>query len=438
MFSSRFAILAGYAIAVSAPHCGRTVQCPPPEVKATAIGLAVSPDLTLDAYIDASMSMQGFVADPAMSAYCALVEHLESPFVTGWPGRSSAFFKFGGRVVRLGPGDHRLAQLPGFFSDRQLNRKTNIDVVLDSLDVGHLSLVVTDLVQDQSDVARLVQRLVDRCVEGDLSVGVLGIRSNFDGTVYDQGISNRRFVWKGERPFYVLFIGKHADIAHYYAGLRQTRVFPSWRSHFVLLSRHLLMAQPRLDGTGGLPSLEGFNWDNSLLGGEHVDDRMAQCSAPGGRTIGEIKARMPCSPLENVLQPSGDRIVSSVETQQCDGDGGWQRLPAGRAHAVVEEVRLEKAILIQSLRVHLKDLVRGRVYLFSVRTTAPGSAFQPPGWCSEWDLDPQALAGSTTIGGGFDGSRTLNLHRFVSEVSQAMMRAREPVLSELWYAVKVK
>ena len=79
-----------------------------------------------------------------------------------------------------------------------------------------LAVIVTDLFQDEGDINRLVAQLKEKYLQKELAVGLLGIRSQFDGTVYDAGINVPPIDHQGDRPFYLLVLGRHADIAYYF------------------------------------------------------------------------------------------------------------------------------------------------------------------------------------------------------------------------------
>ena len=89
---------------------------------------------------------------------------------------------------------------------------------------GQLVVIVTDLFQDDSDITLLVNHLKEKYIKKGREVGLFGLRSQFDGTVYDIGIgegsSLRYRSTPGNpetfRPLYLLVLGRHADISHYF------------------------------------------------------------------------------------------------------------------------------------------------------------------------------------------------------------------------------
>ena len=80
---------------------------------------------------------------------------------------------------------------------------------------------MTDLFQDRRDVNLLVSQLKDKYIKNGLEVGLLGLRSEFNGKVYNLGTTPILYRSTPDnpetfRPFYLLVLGRHADIAHYF------------------------------------------------------------------------------------------------------------------------------------------------------------------------------------------------------------------------------
>ena len=84
-----------------------------------------------------------------------------------------------------------------------------------------LVVIVTDLFQDNRDLTVLVSQIKKHYIQKGYEVGILGLRSEFDGTVYDLGDAPLSYQSTPEnpetfRPFYLLVLGRHADISYYF------------------------------------------------------------------------------------------------------------------------------------------------------------------------------------------------------------------------------
>lgn len=94
--------------------------------------------------------------------------------------------------------------------------------------IDKLTVIITDLEGDDGDL--ISQRLRKYYFNQQLrdqgyTVGVWAVKSQFQGYVFDPKTGKARFYYNTEtegksrkdyRPFYVLFIGKYAEIAHYF------------------------------------------------------------------------------------------------------------------------------------------------------------------------------------------------------------------------------
>ena len=216
----------------------------------------VSKRLVARIYFDATLSMQGFVV-PGSTHYTRICPYLESVIVSGWRDETVSFFRFGERVESIDR-DTYLQVGDESFYQTDIGIKTYIEKIIENEDQldkpqsegsdplegatktdvnnmpeegtgadsteNRLVVIVTDLFQDNGDINRLVPELKDKCIKKGVDVGLFGLRSQFDGTVYDIGIgegsSLRYRSTPGNpetfRPFYLLVLGKHADIAHYF------------------------------------------------------------------------------------------------------------------------------------------------------------------------------------------------------------------------------
>ena len=109
---------------------------------------------------------------------------------------------------------------------------------------GQLVVIVTDLFQDDSDITQLIGHLKEKYIRKGHDVGLFGLRSQFDGTVYDIGIGEgssmpyRSTPGNPEtfRPFYLLVLGKYADIAHYFDRLISKWIFGGTNDNFFSIS----------------------------------------------------------------------------------------------------------------------------------------------------------------------------------------------------------
>ncbi|NUM70716.1 MAG: hypothetical protein HUU43_07695 [Ignavibacteriaceae bacterium] len=172
-----------------------------------------SDQINADIYIDATPSMAGFVTDNN-SNYINTLSELESVLNTAFKNGTVNFFSFGNSIQKLSRTEYLNCKTPQFYSQGN----TFIDSVLSKNDTKKVSIIITDLFQDQRDVNSVVKLIRDSCFAKGLDVGIAGIRSEYNGTVYDALTAPYKYTsiksqTNSFRPFYMLFIGKEENIS---------------------------------------------------------------------------------------------------------------------------------------------------------------------------------------------------------------------------------
>ena len=209
----------------------RRVQAPPPEPVAGPIP-PKSDKIKIDIVYDATPSMRGFTEAGESGLYTRVLRKLESAAAKEWPGTEVQLFRFGSEVTPLTSQD-RLAPLrTSFYETRQGFIDTHIDRAVEAADPAKLTVLITDLFQTDTDVTKVTKRLTNKYAAKGLAVGVMGVKGDFRGQVYDIGIYRLHFRFERLRPFYVLALGKHSDVEAYFRSWKPTSsaIIPSFIS----------------------------------------------------------------------------------------------------------------------------------------------------------------------------------------------------------------
>ena len=437
---------------------------PPPHITPGDI----SDSLVARIYFDATLSMQGFVA-PGSTDYTRIRPYLESVIMSGWENEEVNFFRFGEQVEPINRNTYLQAGSVDFYEDENIYRETFIQKIIDYEDrfvsdqmeggstpeesteiegsstpekstevvpsteevnarkeeENPLVVIVTDLFQDRGDINLLVAQLKEKYIKNGLEVGLFGLRSQFDGTVYDTGIGQAPLPYRSDpnapktfRPFYLLVLGRHADIAYYFDRLKANN--PDAKT--IIFSRYLV--NPLLsfkDATIG--PLENLNNDTIT---RNPDPRLKEFRITKKDRPSKISATLEYVPLPHVMPFDSDTLEAfvvtkhtpiketkkSLDPQEClnvkstfskNGDGN--------------ELSVEFSLESSSLKK--------AVYLYEA-TLSPGiDSYQAPKWCSEWDM-----------GAARDGSKTLNLVNFVRNLSQVTARMHHPKIAQFHCYIK--
>ena len=427
----------------------------------------VSDRLVARIYFDATLSMQGFVV-PRPTRYTQMCPYLESVIVSGWKDGKADFFRFGEQVEPIDRDTYLRTGSVDFYENENINRETFIEKIMDYEDqwVGkrmedsntpeepaeveadstpeeatevvipteavnerhienRLVVIVTDLFQDRSDITLLVTQLKEKYIQNGLEVGLFGLRSQFDGTVYDTGIGEEPLPHKSNpqdrktfRPFYLLVLGRHSDIAHYFDRLTANG-FPEART--IILSQYLV--SPLLsfeDATIG--PLENLNRDTIA---RNPDPRLKEFRITKKDRPSKISAILEYVPLPHVMPFDSDTLEAFVVAKHTPIEETKKSLEPQECLNVKSTFSQSGNGNELSVEFGLSSSLQSAVYLYEV-TLRPGiDSYRAPDWCSDWDMGAER-----------DGSKTLNLVNFVRDLSQVTARIHLPKIAQFHCYIK--
>ena len=408
----------------------------------------ISDRLVARIYFDATLSMQGFVV-PDSTHYTRICPSLESVIVSGWRDETVSFFRFGERVEPINRSTYLQSGYENFYEEEDIFGKTYIEKAIENeaqfvkTDIGtsstledttqidandtpqeapvpantegQLVVIVTDLFQDDSDITQLIDYVKEKYIQKGLDVGLFGLRSQFDGTVYDIGSGEGSSLrYRGPRPFYLLVFGKHADIAHYFDRLIANGFS---EAKAIIFSRYLVDRLVTFEGSV-------IRLDN-LISDIFVDDqdsRLKQYEIRRNADPAKITAEMKYNQLPYTM--SFDSIVFDDpiakhapmgETKICpEAEECLEVIPMLSKHEDDNDSKLSVTFELDS-----RSLPGSAVYLYEVTLRSKIDTYQPPDWCLKWDMGMER-----------DGSKTLNLVKFVSDLSLVTARTHYPKIAQ--------
>ena len=424
----------------------------------------ISDRLVARIYFDATLSMQGFVV-PGSTRYTQICPYLESVIVSGWRDVKADFFRFGEQVEPIDRGTYLQAGSVSFYENPNINRETLIQKVIDYEDqlVGNqrkinntpeestepeirntpeeltevgtpteevnesreenlLVVIVTDLFQDNSDINLLVNQLKEKYINKDLEIGLFGLRSQFNGTVYDTGIGQEPLPHQSDpkdpetfRPFYLLVLGRHADIAHYFDRLT-TNGFS--KAQTIIFSRYLVSSLLSFDDASMEPKPDNLNSDTF----ESVPPRVKQFRIVDDSEPAGISATLKYDPLPHTMFFDTDTFESNKFAKYAPIEE-TKRNPDAENCLIVKS-KLSKNELSVDFSLASNNL-QSAVYLYEVTLSPNVEKYRAPDWCSDWDMGEER-----------DGSKTLNLVNFVSNLSQVTARMHQPKIAKFHFYIE--
>lgn len=287
----------GLLTAIFSPKPTEELQCQLPSVG--DVNTNKSDKLEISVNVDGSGSMIGYV-NVNNSNYIQVLEAIES--VIDSSSNTQVEYKRIGHQVINRSDFVRDAKSPMFYDGSNPEKYPKVSSpIQDAIEppsdnIDKMTVIITDLEGDDGDL--ISQRLREFYFNQQLrdqgyTVGVWAIRSQFQGAVYDSNTGKTKFSYDTEtegknqedyRPFYVLFIGKYAEIAHYFDQIKQLHsqlindsqmlIFPA--SNIVKQAINLgtlktLEETVKLPDNGQLDRLVGLEDENVIVRTENDD-----------------------------------------------------------------------------------------------------------------------------------------------------------------------
>ena len=417
--------------------CGKT-KLDYPKMASEAGQGKVSENVNVDIYLDATLSMKGFVQPETATNFSQTIQVLEHAAVGVWPKTMTTFNKFGTRIYSMQGREHLQAVRPSFY-ESEINRETNISAVVAQASKDNLTVIVSDLFEKDADIVAISSELVKSYTTRDLSVGIMAIRSEFCGTVYDVGIQAKSFQYcplsndmEKQRPFYLLILGRYADVVKYAESLRESHKKLA-DSPFLVIQKQLIKEAGSLNKSISIDKLVEVS--NILTTANTKEqsgmlDRIKQFEI---KTQGEKATavfpvtfeRLPYTmPFDELKLETLLAKTHQYEERRSDWKNMWKKNIT--ESAVAKET--SSAISLQTQAdpgsitgLHnLKMVVNGArlplhsICRYDVVLRPSDASFLMPDWISAWDMDP----------GVIDGSKTLNLKLFISGVWRGTLQAQ--------------
>ena len=445
-------------ILISLTSCDNNLSPPdPPDLITIPSPGPISENLTARIYFDASASMQGFVV-PSATQYKSLLRPLESVITNGWRNGKAEFFKFGEQVNPIDRDSYLMADSEDFYTelrtyiqkifeyeDQLIAENSETDntsenssedtessnAINDSIEENRLVIIVTDLFQDRQDVNLLVSQLKEKYIQNGVEIGLLGLRSEFDGRVYNLGtapILYRNTPGDPEtyRPFYLLVIGRHADISEYFNRINRITANGFPKAETIIFSRHLVNPLSSFKDAGkiepkNLNSAYYVPEDPRLLQYEIVQNSQTVKISAIGLKYNKLPHAMdfhadkvdPSKVIAEHKPNSTENNKISQVAQEC-----LDVIPAFSDNENGNELTIEFILNSESLP-------GDDVYLYKVTLCPKLNSYQTPDWCSDWDMGTER-----------NGAKTLNLVSFVRGLMDTTVNQHKPEIAQFYFYIK--
>jgi hypothetical protein len=397
-----------------------------------------STKITAEVFFDASLSMQGFANPGIATDYARVLDRLEGSLTSGWPQSAVKFFRFGAGVLELSAAERSSLNFakPSFYDNPELKSSTLIENAIRAAKAENLTIIITDLFQNDADVTKLISLLKDNFLAKGCAVGLFGIKSAFAGTVYDVGINYDKFDYSGLRPFYLLMIGKHADIAYLFDCLKARIAVRPEKYNFILFSQYFSSPSPKF-GNDAIFHRNGLDKTSGIFSRNARNFHALQLRINPRAFSAHLRLKTCRSALPYLLDLSN----SDFDVQLLPSKAAWLgkkdtlvACPAAR-DAIKTTIKLADSLQLESTLDGTKLAEEG-LYVFEQIIRPKSNSLVLPAWLSEWDLDLTKLGYWKQNPESFAGQTTLNLNKFAFDLWQTFLQTQKPEVAHLFYYIK--
>lgn len=434
-----------WLVAIAA--CLLMTSCKPKTIVPTCVPLSNQPSpidqksesVTTIIQIDGTPSMQGFTKNFTNSRYAQTLDLLDRASTTTWKTSIVQYFRFGTAKQQIDRQTYLQAKLPEFYTgDNPVFRVSQIESVITPAAKERVSIIVTDLYQKDSDTNLVLRRLKEDYLQKGYAVGILAIRSEFDGTIYDVGIKNTQFTYSTQgkkleqfRPFYVLVLGSYGNIFNYFNEINKisndliedeqiTIFYPQVVSQISTFQSDNLPDLPQ-----GIRRLKTINDGKVLL---KVNEQPIEILNINKNTDDKysINYQAPYNPLPYTLPIESGAIAVSSVAQSFDTTTRDFQPVNGMKALQLNDWKTDKTKLSFVTKISSNELEEG-VYLFNVDVLPQN--LKDWEWWEKWNSNESSL----------DGARTNNLLPFfqgLKSLTTEQIIANKASIGRFCYAIK--
>lgn len=396
----------------------------------------VAEPLTIDLYVDGSGSMLGYINDEN-SSYIQTLKLLDSILVLGGSRSQSTvkYYRSGDhkfQAKELTRQEFRKAFKPEFYDGTNATfpgvSSALASIITTPKNRDRLTIIVTDLEENDGDINLIAKNIKKSYFEQkneNYAVGIWGIKSEFNGTVYSPSDANKKFNYntagktsKQYRPFYVLFLGHYQDIANYFNKLQKEQGTLSDRSNFLIFSpQNLLSDIAYLNSPTNLSS--DLATPNSLHNGDVAVEKnnqpveLLKITNKNANSF-EVEYQVPLEPLNHTLSVDTNELKTKITATAFDkfNKKEFKQVPAVQKALDLKDWQIDANKLKFTTTINPENFPESNIYYFTVDVIAKD--LQKPTWWSEWNLNA-----------GNDGSKTSNLYSFMNGLKNITLNSMD-------------
>ena len=403
--------------------CGNKIQSVPPLPGTLPEILSAPEKIDSDIYFDATVSMKGFTTQAAGNVYLTLPDLLGD--MCGAMGETK-FFSFGEQIHPLDRTTYRRLTAPEVY----VEPITAVANVIDRADLNHLSIIVTDLFESESDWSNVTQKLREKFFANHLAVAVVGIKNSFHGEIFDVGLNAAKFNYNSFadpnrfRPFYLIILGRDDVVKNFLRKFNERQTLPN-DTGYLLLSENLTETPADFSGFE-LDEVENFYSDDTL----GLDGRVKEFGLDDFNAAASFMINWQYQPPLGACPLDLTEVDTAVEIFSVDGEEWLPREKNDVRVSLLRDDRQAESFLVKISLTPEKSLAEGKLNFVRIKVMPTERGCRLPPWIEVWNVN---VDGAAKI---FDGSKTLNLTRILGSLKSSVFEASRPELLQINFVIR--
>ena len=387
----------------------------------------INEKVAVDVYFDATVSMRGYTTLAAGNVYRTLPDILTD---VGSSMGEIKFYQFGAEIKLLENRDYRKFSSP----DPYVEPITAVQNVVDRADTSHLSIIVTDLFESDSDWSNISRKIREKFFANHFAVAVVGIRNSFEGYIFDVGLNAAKFNYTSYdypykfRPFYMLVMGNENDVERFLGKFKERQTLPN-ETNYLLLSENLATESNDFSSLPILDLQNFFNDDRLDIADKSVKEfGLDTFSAPASYTVQfDYKPQFGACPLNfNEIVP--DVKVFSLE------DNEWQPIDSNDVKIDIKQLEGNANSFAVTLTLTPeRSLKEGRLNFVHAALTPSENGYLLPEWVRAWNMPNVDVDAAN-----FEGSKTINLIHVIGSMKDSVFAVARPTLVNMNFLIDVR
>jgi hypothetical protein len=378
----------------------------------TGINYEKLDSIHLDIYLDATTSMEGFAAT-APSNYGKFIDLLETQGLIVWSKSNINYNKFGSFVKPIDRDEFLSARNSlNFYKDRStapdtremLFLKTYMGKVVEKTNNERLGVLITDLFEADRDLRLSVRQIQENCFNRGINVGILGMTSAFNGTVFDvPQYPSGYHLNSDSRPFYAILFGNPNNMDYLIDALSISEIVD--KEKFIFFSNNIIKKF-----SVSVEKTRESRFVNRRAPREKVDN-VFEFSMKEKGDKARFKLEIQFEKYHGVPQINTDALELTVNKKSINKNNQEIAYNENNKDLTIEDIELEGNKLTASLLLKNTD-IKGNYSYEVLLGLNELNGFNVPNWVSDFSTN-------NPVPGTPSASLTYNFKEFTNKLQRA-------------------